>query len=197
MSTSATPPGWAETLLRVVLEPGDFDSVSGDLLEEYRESICPARGERRADVWYVTQVFGFVSPGARLGGALFGAAFVVRTALDWFAPPLDFHTRATVSTGLGVGILLATGFWAAWRSSSFVAGTIAGVAATVIGAVVSIVGAGALLAIWHDPQTLAAIRGSGGLSEVFTLPVMMVLPGLLFGAIGGIVGAAGKWLRSA
>jgi hypothetical protein len=197
MSTSATPPEWAEELLRAVLKPRDFDSVSGDLLEEYRESIHPVRGQRRADRWYVLQVLGFVSPGARLGGALFGTAFVARTALDWFAPPVDFHTRAIVSTNLGVGILLGTGFWAAWRAGSFVAGIIGGVAAAVIGAGISIVGAGALLAIWHDPQTLAAIRGSGGLSEVFTLPVMMVLPGLLFGAIGGIVGAAGKWLRSA
>jgi len=197
MSTSATPPDWAEMLLRVVLKPDDFDSVSGDLLEEYRESIRPARGQRRADFWYVTQVFGLVSPGARVGGILFGVAFVARTALDWFAPPLDFHTRASVSTELGVGILLATGFWAAWRSSSFVAGTIAGVAATVIGAAVSIVGAGALLAIWHDPPTLAAIRGSGGLGEVFTLPVMMVLAGLLLGTIGGLAGAAGRNLHSA
>jgi len=99
MSTEATPPGWAEALLRIVLRPGDFDTVSGDLLEEYRESIHPARGPRRADLWYVTQVFGFVSPGARLFGALFGAAFVARTALDWLSPPpLDFHTRASVST---------------------------------------------------------------------------------------------------
>jgi hypothetical protein len=197
MSTSTTPPAWAEALLRAVLKPNDVDSVSGDLLEEYRESIHPIRGHRRADLWYVTQVFSFVAPGARLGGALFGAAFVARDALDWFAPPLDFHARATVSTELGVGILLGTGFWAAWRAGSFVAGIIGGVAAAVIGAGISIVGAAALLAVWHDPQTMAAIRGSGGLGEVFTLPVMMVLPGLLLGAIGGIVGAAGKRLRSA
>lgn len=197
MSTSATPPGWAETLLRVVLEPGDFVSVSGDLLEEYRESIRPVRGQRLADLWYVTQVFGFVSPGARFGGALLGAAFVARDALDWFAPPMNFHTRAAVSTALGVGILLTTGFWAAWRSRSCVAGTIAGVAATVIGAVVSIAGAGALLVLWHDPQTMAAIRGSGGAGEVFTLPVMMVMAGLLLGTVGGLAAAAGRKLHSA
>jgi hypothetical protein len=197
MSTHATPPGWAEALLRIVLRPGDFDTVAGDLLEEYRESIHPARGRRRADLWYVTQVFGFVSPGARAGGALFGAAFVARTALDWFAPPVDFHTRANVSTELGVGILLATGFWAAWRSRSFVGGTIAGVTAAVIGAGVSLVGAAALLAVRHDPQTMAAIRGSGGLGEVFTLPLMMVLPGLLLGTVGGLAGAAGRTLHSA
>src|ERR1700681_4082737 len=113
---SATPPGWAEALLRGFLKPGDFDSVSGDLLEEYRDSIHPVRGQRKADVWYVTQVLGFVSRGARVWAALFGAAFVVRTAFDWLRPPLDFHTRSTVSTALGSGILVAAGLWASWRS---------------------------------------------------------------------------------
>jgi hypothetical protein len=197
MSTSATPPRWAETLLRLVLKADEFDSVSGDLLEEYRESVYPVRGPRGADRWYVRQVFGFVSPGARLLGALFGAAFVARAALDWFVPTLDFHTRATVSTWLGIGIMLVTGSWAAWRCGSVVAGTLAGVATAVVGAVVSIVGAAALLAIWHDPQTLAAIRGSGGLGEVFTLPVTMVIPGFLLGTLGGIAGAAGRKWRSA
>jgi hypothetical protein len=197
MSTSTTPPAWAEALLRAVLKPGDVDSVSGDLLEEYRESIYPIRGHRRADLWYVTQVFSFVAPGARLGGALFGAAFVARDALDWFAPPLDFHARATVSTELGVGIMLVTGSWAAWRCGSVVAGTLAGVATAVVGAVVSILGAAALLAIWHDPQTFAAIRGSGGLGEVFTLPVTMVIPGFLLGTLGGVAGAVGRKWRSA
>jgi hypothetical protein len=197
MSTSATPPGWAETLLCIVLRPGDFDSVSGDLLEEYRESIHPAYGRRRADLWYVTQVFGFVSRGARLWGILFGAAFVARTALDWFAPPLDFHTRATVSTYLAISLLLATGFWAAWRSGSFVAGTVAGVATAAIGAAVSMVGAAGLLAIWHDPQTMVAIHGSGGVGEVFTLPLLIVVPGMVLGTIGGVAGAAGRRWHSA
>jgi hypothetical protein len=123
MSTSVTPPGWAETLRRVVLKPGDFDSVSGDLLEEYRESIHPVRGRRREDLWYVTEVLGFASRHARLWGVLFGAAVVSRNALDWFAPPLNFQTRAAVSTYLGIGLLVASGFCAAWRSRSVVAGT--------------------------------------------------------------------------
>lgn len=197
MTTTATPPDWAEALLKVVLEPDDFDNVAGDLLEEYRASIHPARGLRRADMWYVTQVGGFVSRGARLWGAVFGAAVVGRNALDWFVPPVDFHARATLSTEIGAGLLLATGCWAAWRSGSLVAGTVAGVATAAIGAVISIAGAAVLLAIWHDPQTLEAVGGSGGMSEVFTLPLLMVLPGVLLGTIGGIAGAAGHRLHSA
>jgi hypothetical protein len=189
-ATSATPPGWADALLRLFLASGDVDTVSGDLLEEYRDSILPARGRRRADWWYITEVFGFIWRGARLWAALFGGAFVVRTALDWFAPPRDFHTRATVSTVLAFGILLAAGCWAARRSGSFVAGTVAGIATAGFGAFVSIGGAAALLAIAHDPGTMAAIRGSGGLGEEFTLPLTLVLPGAVLGTVGGMLGAA-------
>jgi hypothetical protein len=194
---TARPPDWAEALLRVALEPRNFDAVSGDLLEEYRESILSVRGQLRADRWYAFEVFGYVFRSARLWAALFGSAFVARTALDWLVPTDDFHTRAAVSTYLGAGILLAAGFWAAKRVGSFGAGTIAGVAAAGFGALVSVVGAAALLAVVHDPVTMTSIRGSGGLEEVFTLPFMMVLPGFLLGTVGGVVGAAVKRRRPA
>jgi hypothetical protein len=197
MSVNATPPGWAEVLLRVFLTPGDCDSVSGDLLEQYRESVHPARGRRRADIWYVTQVLGFVWRNARLWAALFAAAVIARTALDWLVPPVDFHARANVSTFLGAGIVLLAGFWAASRSGSFAAGPVIGVATAAIAAPIEVMGAVTLLAGWHDPITMAAIRGSGGLEEVFTLPLLMVLPAMVLGTIGGFLGAAVKRLRSA
>jgi hypothetical protein len=193
MSTEATPPAWAEALLRDVLVPADGDSVSGDLLEEYREIVHPLRGPWRADVWYVKQVLGFVWRDARLWGTLFGAAFVGRTALDWLLPTTDFHIRASVSTYAGITLLLTAAFLAARRSGSIAAGMIAGVATASIGAALSIAGTVALLAIRHDPRTMAAIVGSGGLAEAFTLPFMMVLPGFVLGFFGGI---AGRRLRS-
>ena len=194
MTVTAYPPRWAEALLRTLLKPADFESVSGDLLEQYRDSIYPARGRRRADFWYASQVFAFVSPGARFFAALFSAQFLARTAVDWFVPPMDFHTRSTVSTALGVGMLLAAGFWAAWRSDSFATGAVAGVMSAGLASVISIAGAAAMLAIWHDSQIMAAIRGSGGLDEVFSLPLMMVFPGLLLGAVGGVASTALKRL---
>jgi hypothetical protein len=48
-----TPPVWAETLLRLVLKSEDRDSVSGDLLEEYRESVRAGRDRLAANRWYV------------------------------------------------------------------------------------------------------------------------------------------------
>lgn len=58
--STARPPAWAEATLRLLLKPADRESVTGDLLEEYRDSVLPERGRRRADIWYVMQVAGFV-----------------------------------------------------------------------------------------------------------------------------------------
>jgi len=106
MSADATPPVWAESILRVVLKRTDFDSVSGDLLEEYREVVYPGRGRDGADRWYVAQVVGFGMRSFAVWGVLFGAAAVARDALDQFVPTQDFALRSAVSTYVGVSILL-------------------------------------------------------------------------------------------
>jgi hypothetical protein len=53
-------------------------------------------------------------------------------------------------------------------------------------------GAAGAQAIWHDPQTLAAIQGSGGLAEVFSLPITMVIPGACLGTVGGMLGGGAR-----
>jgi len=193
---TATPPRWADAVLRVLLAPEDRQTVSGDLLEEYRESIHPARGRRRADLWYLIQVAGFAWRANRTWAGLLGGAFVARTAVDWLLPTADFHARSTVSTTVSAGIFVWAGLLAAWRTRSLRAGAVAGIATALIGAVISMVGAALLLAIWHDAPTFAAIDGSGGLGEVFTLPVMLVVPGALLGALGGLLGGTGRRLAS-
>ena len=191
-----TPPEWADALLRAFLKRADVDSVSGDLLEEYRDTIHPLRGRAAADRWYVRQVFAFVAPGALLWASLFAGAAIVRNALDLLAPPVDFQFRSTVSTVVGIGLLIAAGFCASMRSGSALAGAFAGITTTAIGAVICAISAGAFLAIWHDPATLAAIRATGGLGEAFLLPVVLILPGAVLGTIGGLVGATVTRLRS-
>ena len=186
MSASPTPPQWAEAILRLVLRPGDFGSVSGDLIEEYRDSVHPTRGPHMADLWYVTQVLGFVFRRAWVWAALFGGALVARAALDWFVPPVDFLTRSRVSTAIAAGLLLTAGFWFAWRSGSLVAGTLAGAVIGLLGGAISLAGSAALLSVWHDPQTMAAIRNSGGFAEV---EPFLVVPGVVLGTIGGAAGA--------
>ena len=192
MTTNATPPAWAEAVLRLVVKGADFDAISGDLLEEYRDRIYPTRGQERADSWYVWQVLGYAMRSVGVWGALIGVAVVARTALDWFVPTQDFSIRSSISTYVGVGLLLVTGFSSAWRSGSFASGPLAAALAAVIGAIISAAGAAGLLAIFHDSHTMSAIDGSGGLGEAFTLPIMLIVPALILGTIGGALGAAAK-----
>ncbi len=152
----------------------------------------PWAGSRRSARFY-----GRVWRGSRLWAALFGAAFIIRTALDWFAPPTDFQTRAAISTALGVGLLLAASFHASVRSGSVTGGVLSSVVTAGLGGLIGAAGAACLLAGWHDPATLRAIERSGGLGEVFTLPVMLLMPGVVFGTVGGLVGsAAARWRRN-
>jgi hypothetical protein len=57
------PPAWAEAVLRALVGPRNRDTITGDLLEEYREVIVPARSRFGARTWYVRQVVSFVSLG--------------------------------------------------------------------------------------------------------------------------------------
>jgi hypothetical protein len=66
--------------------PGEHrESVSGDLLGEYRESIVPALG-RGARRWYVRQVAGYVLRMAWAWGALVAAILVIRYLFDSLVP---------------------------------------------------------------------------------------------------------------
>ena len=188
--SDARPPQWAEALLRLLLRPEDRESVSGDLLEEYRETIVPALGPA-ADGWYVRQVGSFLLRASWGWGAVLGGALVIRYVFDTLAPPTDYRIRATVlSYGIIAGCVLA-GFTTAWRTRSIRAGVLTAFGAATLGAALSIVGTAVLLAIWHDGATLEAWRSSGGLDEAFIdVPLKVVALGVVFGAIGAMPGKA-------
>ena len=188
------PPAWAEAMLRLFLRPDVFLSTSGDLLEQYRDSILPVRGLFRADRWYLRQVLGFALRKILPWAALFAGVFVARFALDMLHPTTDFHTRSQVTTYTSIGLLLTAGFWSAWRSGSFFAGAAAGFATVVAASVLSIAGTAGLLAFWHDAPAMSAIAASGGLDEALFLPAFLIVPGIVLGAIGGLVGAGAKRL---
>lgn len=59
--TLPAPPAWLERLLMLCLSPRDRETISGDLLEEYREEQVPHVGSLRANVWYVRQSVSFLS----------------------------------------------------------------------------------------------------------------------------------------
>jgi hypothetical protein len=187
--TTQSPPAWAERVLRLSLEARTFEHVAGDLLEQYRDAILPARGVRAADAWYVSQVLGFVWRGARGWALLFAAAFVLRAAFDWLAPTTDFHNRAAITTYAGAAILFAASFWPAWRSGQFAAGPLFGLATAVLAAPIKLAGIASLLLIWHDPATLSAIAGSGGLEEDVALAFLMIVPAIVLGTIAGLLGS--------
>ena len=195
--THARPPRVADAVLRLMLAPHDRDAVSGDLLEEYRECIYPACGHLRANLWYVGQVGRFLRSDNQLWTALLGAAFVVRTVIDWLVPTADFHARSATSTILSVGILLCVGFSAAWRTHSAWTGAFAAVTAVVVGGMISIHGAMWLLLVYHDQHVLTAIQGSGGLAEIFMLPLFLIVPGACLGTARGRLRLRGQAVAQA
>lgn len=186
--SAATPPAWAEAALTLVLARKDRDSVPGDLLEAYRDSIVPARGRAAANAWYVRQVAGFMWRATWLWAFAFSAVFVARNAYDWLVPTTDFHVRAEVTTYIAISTLLLTGFWAAWRSRSAIAGLLVTILASQIAAVFSVVGSSILLALLRSPKIDANIAGSGGIEEVYVLPFLMIVPATILGTVSGAAG---------
>jgi hypothetical protein len=117
-ASTEQPPRWAERLLRLFLHPRDRDTIAGDLLEEYRDTVLPARGRLRARLWYVRQVLSLID-GVTLGlivGGLFGAA---NLAFTWLIPLLEDSPRGLLSF-YGPMFLIWTGvaFLTARRSGS-------------------------------------------------------------------------------
>jgi hypothetical protein len=58
--TQQAPPRWLERILLFCLLPRDRETISGDLLEEYREEQAPRFGAMRANVWYFRQSISFL-----------------------------------------------------------------------------------------------------------------------------------------
>ena len=188
--SNARPPQWAETILRLLLKPEDRESVSGDLLEQYRDTIHPLLGPD-ADRWYMRQVGSFLFRASWAWGAIVGGALVVRYLLDTHAPPTDYRMRATILTYTIMGACLLAGFTTAWRTRSIRAGTLIALSGATIGALVSIAGTGVMLAVWHDPATLEQWQNGGGLDEAFVdVPLKVVVLGVALGVTGALLGKA-------
>jgi hypothetical protein len=195
---TSMPPRWADTMLRLLLKPADRDAVSGDLLEEYRDSVRPTRGRRRADAWFVGQVARVLWNATWLWALLLTAAVVGRDALDWWlAPTEDYYARSVVSTWTAVSLFALSGGWIAWRSRSIRASIAAGVATGATAAVVTIAASAAELTMHHDPHTMRMIAASGGLGELFLLPLIAIVPATVISTVAGIVAKSLASMRRA
>jgi hypothetical protein len=191
--TDVNPPEWCDFILWLFLKPEDRDSVSGDLLEEYREMIRAGRDRAAADRWYLRQMTGFLWRSTWAWAAILSALWVGRGVLDALVPPASYHMRSLFSTWSAVAIFTILGFRGAWRGRS-VAGSVPESLANSVAAVVStqitanlmnVAGILVFLAIWHDPQTRTAKAQSGGLGEAFFLPVFITFPAAGLAILGG------------
>ena len=116
----AKPPLFIERILLLVLSARDRESISGDLLEEYREEKLPALGSVRANYWYLRQIIGFatiqIGEGGRLKQLLTLTCFFTIAASTWLAVMENilrhhgYQGRTAIAVLIGVqslGTLLA------------------------------------------------------------------------------------------
>ena len=131
--TRSNPPAVPTALLLLLLPADQRETVSGDLLEEYREARVPALGHVRANLWYWQQVGGiwlraywpFVVPIVLL--------LVVHDIFNTFRAPsglsyldrLPAFARAPVSPLVGVGFFALAGGYGSWRTQRWAAGFVA------------------------------------------------------------------------
>ena len=196
---------WADVVLRLLLKPRDRDTISGDLLEEYREVVLPAKGPLLARLWYLRQVASFVSPltvGLALGVAA-GTLNLVDTAIE----PLADDTAGRMLLWLGVllFIWLFIGFRAARRTQRFrdalIAGVLVGAATMAVFHLAAIVRVNVFLEQIRnrdDWQNLVARFQASGFTSLRTYanytyiigtPIALAL-GALAGAVSGALGGA-------
>jgi hypothetical protein len=200
-SSRALPPRWAESLLRLMLPRENRESVSGDLLEEYRESIVPSLG-RRAGRWYIRQVAGYLWRMIWGWGAGVAAILVVRYLFDSLAPVHYtagvIHPRSAIMSDTLIATFAVAAGWQAWRSGHVRSGMVVAFAAALFGGILSSAGVVACLAIWHDPATLSAVEGSGGFAEaLWGVPLLLIPIGVVTGTTGAIAGRLMKSIAMA
>jgi hypothetical protein len=179
------PPAWAESVLRLFLTSEHRDSVSGDLLEEYRERVQAGGDRAAADRWYLREVGGFFWRATWAWGAVLALLALGRFALDVFVPPASFHVRSSVTTYSYVATFMAIGFHAVWRGRSFEDAVPAVLGAQIMAMLMIWAASLVILGIRHGPQTLTAIELGRGIGRGFALLLVLSGPAILFAGLGG------------
>jgi hypothetical protein len=169
----------------------DAETVSGDLLEQYRETVYPSRGRSRAVLWYVVQVSGFMRIPLVCGLVL--AAFAIgRMLLDTFAPPADYSwaARSTFTTWSSISLYVLTGAWAASRTGRMASGPLMAVITHVIGWTLAAAFAAVLFVtvIRYDPRMLDLFEITGGWGEQWGVPLILLPIVVVLGTLGGLAG---------
>lgn len=203
---------WGDFVLRLLVRHRDRETISGDLLEEYREHVRPTRGPWAARLWYARQVLSFVSPLA--WGVLIGVVLGTFQLVDTAAEPLAEDTPG-VMIGI-VGTMLVswtlTSRAAALPSRRFthalVAGIIAGVATMAVVDFTSIVRVNLFLdEIRHrddwanlmarfEASGVQSLRVYANWEYVRGTPIVLALGAVAGGVCGSVAGVVNRISRA-
>jgi hypothetical protein len=184
---NATPPRIAQSLAAVFLRDAEVESVTGDLLEEYREVQLDARGKPRADLWYFAQVLSLV-------GRVVWPGLLAIVALRLLTFPLPGRSIPSLVPSPGTSILdamvlMGIAFYAARRTGQSITGIVAAVTTGVLG-----FGSFFVYAIATGPSLLLAPVQDPFVVVIFCV---LLLIALLFAVVAGAAGAAvGRWRYS-
>jgi len=184
------PPRWAVAILPLLLRSDEAETVSGDLIEEYRDAVHPASGRWRANLWFVRQVAGFAWRAAAPWGLLLAAFMSGRFMLDTFAPPASYSTRSFFTTWSAILLYVLAAAWASRRTRRAVTGVVVALGVHAIGWTVNAAITTAIFfgVIRHEPAMQSLFQQTGGWGEQWLLPLMMLPFVFVLGSIGGITG---------
>ena len=200
--TKPSPPRWAEAMLRSLLRPADRESISGDLLEEYRAARRPSLGAVRANTWYLKHVCSVLWQLIRPCAVVLVGTNLLRVFLgisaEWFAAAPRPTMVALLARGLFYGSLVqAPGvslsdaviyLWAGYRgfqrtrlikTGMLTAGGTGFIGFTILFTAIAIRTPGLLLAPFSNPFIFVILA---------TLTLIALGYGALMGALGAIVG---------
>jgi hypothetical protein len=206
---------WGDFILRLMVRRRDRETISGDLLEEYREHVLPTRGSWSAGLWYVRQILSFVSPiawGLAIGVVL-GTWQLVNTAqaplADDDAGGMLFLVAVILLVWTSVSV--ATSFATCRFRDAVVAGMLAGLATMAVFDVTSILRVNVFLDQiryrddWvnliarFDASNAPDLRAYANWEYVRGTPIVLAigvvaggLCGALAGAINRSIGSRGK-----
>jgi hypothetical protein len=182
------------------------ESVSGDLLEEYREVILPARGRWRANLWYLKQALSFVSD-VGLGLAV-GIVLSLSNLASTIIAPLAEDTPFRVRVFFGTLMLVWSfaGFAGFERTRRFVESAKAGAVVGVISAGIFHITAVLRLNLFLETvsrrsdweglllnfrrsnfESLRAYANYAYLQQTLLILLLGVLVGGVCGTLGGVV----------
>lgn len=178
--TTTNPPRWAQALLGSSLRPSDFESIPGDLLEEYREVRRPSLGRLRADAWYIKHVLSV------LWRVMWPCVIAIAT-LRFIAFPLPSGWNPSLVPSPGVSLLdalvfLSAGYYGSQRSGRLSTGIVVAGSTSFLGFTMFLVNA----AITTPSLTLAPFEKP----FIFVIMSILLLIALGFAIVAGTIGAA-------